>query len=121
MWVIFYLEVVVGFLGHSEVVGGFHEVKAGESVAFVVAGESDVNVGSASGVVEDTSGGIERLFPEDNDIDGVGSDTVEVGEGIFVDDEFTTKEDSPWVVAVEIKGASRVDSSLFELDLKIDG
>ena len=61
------------------------------------------------------------MFPKNNDIDGVGSDTVEVGEGIFVDDEFTTKEDSPWVVAVEIKGASRVDSSLFELDLKIDG
>ena len=115
---LFYLEIVVWFLHHSEVICGLHEIESWQSRTVVDAVESDVSVVTASRVAEEASGAIVVLLPEDDDVDQVRSDSVEVGKGIFIDDEFAAKEHSPWGVAVEVESASGVYSGFRELDLK---
>lgn len=111
------LNIVVGSLGHSVVVGGLLEVDAGDGSSVRCARDGDVSSGSTGGVVEFAISS-EGFLPEDENIDrwvNFGFLSVVVGEGIHSSDVLTSEEHSPWGKAAEVHDASRVNGGTFIL------
>ena len=106
------LEVVVVW-GKGEV---SDEVGGGVSSTVVGAGDGDVGLSSAGGVVEVTFG-IVALWEEDEDLNvGTLKDTIEGGEGRAGSPEDTTDGDEGWGVTTEGDGAGGVDWGVTGID-----